>query len=90
MRSGVYTSTLPLTVPLTCPDQLTEVELQGADLVSAVRAACGDVPPDAEITLSQLRISVSYKAGPPDAPQVTAPADDLVMTNADVKADTGC
>ena len=69
---------------------LTDVELQGADLVSAVRAAGGDVPPDAEVTLSQLRISVNYKAGPADAPQVAAPADDLVMTNADVKANRGC
>ncbi len=69
---------------------LTDVELQGGDLVSAVRAAGGDVPPDAEITLSELRISVNYKAGPADAPRVTAPADALVMTNADVKADRGC
>ena len=82
-------ASVPVGVKLT-DGVLTEVELQGADLVSAVRAAGGDVPPDAEITLSQLRISVSYKAGPPDAPQVTAPADDLVMTNADVKANTGC
>ena len=82
-------ASVPVGVKLT-DGVLTEVELQGADLVSAVRAAGGDVPPDAEITLSQLRISVSYKAGPADAPQVTAPADDLVMTNADVKADTGC
>ena len=69
---------------------LTDVELQGGDLVTAVRTAGGDVPPDAEIALSQLRISVSYKTGPDDAPRVTAPADDLVMTNADVKADRGC
>ena len=48
------------------------------------------MPPDAEITLGQLRISVSYKTGPADAPRVTAPADDLVMTNADVKANRGC
>ena len=69
---------------------LSDVELQGDDLVSAVRAAGGEVPPDAEVTLSELRISVTYKAGPADAPQVTAPAGDLVMTNADVKANRGC
>ena len=69
---------------------LTDVELQGGDLVSAVRAAGGEVPPDAQITLSELRISVNYKAGPADAPRVTAPEDALVMTNADVKADRGC
>ncbi len=69
---------------------LTDVELQGADLVSAVRAAGGEVSPEAEATLSELRISVSYKAGPADAPAVTAPEDDLVMTNADVEANRGC
>jgi hypothetical protein len=69
---------------------VTDVELQGADLVSAVRAAGGQVPPDAEATLGQLRITVSYRPGPADAPQVTAPADDLVMTNADVRAGRGC
>ena len=82
-------ASVPVGVKLT-GGVLTDVELQGGDLVSAVRAAGGDVPPDAEITLSQLRISVNYKAGPADAPQVTAPADDLVMTNADVKANRGC
>ncbi len=82
-------ASVPVGVKLT-GGVLTDVELQGGDLVSAVRAAGGDVPPDAEITLSQLRISVNYKTGPADAPQVTAPADDLVMTNADVKANRGC
>jgi hypothetical protein len=82
-------ASVPVGVKLT-GGVLTDVELQGGDLVSAVRAAGGDVPPDADITLSQLRISVSYKTGPADAPQVTAPADDLVMTNADVKANRGC
>jgi hypothetical protein len=48
------------------------------------------VPPDAEVTLSQLRVTVTYKPGPADAPKVTAPADDLVMTNSDVKANKGC
>jgi len=69
---------------------LTDVELQGADVVSAVRAAGGVVPPDAEATLGQLRITLNYRPGPADAPQVTAPADDLVMTNADVQANRGC
>ena len=82
-------ASVPVGVKLT-GGVLTDVELQGGDLVTAVRAAGGDVPPDAEITLSQLRISVNYKTGPADAPQVTAPADDLVMTNADVKANRGC
>ena len=57
-------ASVPMGVKLT-GGVLTDVELQGADLVSAVRAAGGDVPPDAEVTLSQLRISVHYKAGPP-------------------------
>jgi hypothetical protein len=82
-------ASVPVGVKLT-DGVLTDVELQGGDLVSAVRAAGGEVPPDAEITMSELRISVNYKAGPADAPRVTAPADDLVMTNADVKADRGC
>ena len=82
-------ASVPMGVKLT-GGVLTDVELQGGDLVSAIRTAGGDVPPDAEITLSELRISVNYKAGPSDAPQVTAPADDLVMTNADVKASRGC
>ena len=69
---------------------LTDVELRGSDLIDAVRAAGGDVPPDAEATLGELRVALSYKAGPEDAPTVTAPAEDLVMTNADVNADRGC
>ncbi|MDX6374212.1 MAG: hypothetical protein QOD98_3200 [Nocardioidaceae bacterium] len=69
---------------------LTDVELQGTDLVSAVRAAGGQVPPDAEATLGQLRISLTYRPGSSDAPQVTAPAADLVMTNADAQANRGC
>jgi hypothetical protein len=69
---------------------LTDVELQGADLVSAVREAGGEVSPDAEATVGQLRIALNYKPGPADAPKVTAPADDLVMTNADVEAKRGC
>ena len=69
---------------------LTDVELQGPDLVSAVRAAGGEVPTEAEATLSELKVSVRYKAGPGDAPAVTAPEEDLVMTNADVEADRGC
>ena len=82
-------STVPLGVRLT-GGVLTDIELRGADLVSAVRAAGGEVPPDAEVTLAQLRVTVTYKPGPSDAPRVSAPADDLVMTNADVKADRGC
>ena len=82
-------ASVPVGVKLTA-GVLTDVELQGGDLVSAVREAGGDVPPDAEATLSQLRISVNYEPGPADAPQVTAPADDLVMTNADVRANRGC
>jgi hypothetical protein len=82
-------ASVPVGVKLT-DGVLTDVELQGGDLVSAVREAGGDVPPDAEITLSQLRIVVTYKPGPADAPRVTAPAGDLVMTNADVKANRGC
>ncbi len=69
---------------------LSDVELRGTDLIDAVRTAGGEVPPDAEATLTQLRIALSYKPGPDDAPKVTAPADDLVMTNADVKAQKGC
>jgi hypothetical protein len=87
--SQLSSASVPVGVKLT-GGVLTDVELQGGDLVSAVREAGGDVPPDAEITLSQLRISVNYKPGPDDAPQATAPADDLVMTNADVKSDRGC
>ena len=82
-------ASVPLGVQLT-DGVLTDVELQGGDLVSAVRAAGGDVTPDAEATLGQLRITVGYKPGPSDAPQVKAPAADLVLTNADVKADRGC
>jgi len=82
-------ASVPVGVRLT-DGVVSDVELQGGDLVSAVRAAGGDVPPEAEITLSQLRISVSYEAGPADAAPVTAPADALVMTNADVKANRGC
>ena len=69
---------------------LTDVELQGSDLVSAVREAGGDVPPDAEATVAQLRVALNYQPGPADAPRVTAPAADLVMTNADVEAERGC
>ena len=82
-------ASVPVGVKLT-DGVLTDVELKGSDLVSAVRAAGGEVPPEAEITLGQLRISLNYKAGNADAPQVSAPADDLVMTNADVKAKRGC
>ena len=82
-------SFVPLGVRLT-DGVLTDVELRGADLISAVRAAGGDLTPDAEATLGQLRVEVGYKPGPSDAPPVTAPADDLVMTNADVKANRGC
>ena len=69
---------------------VTDVELNGSDLVSAVRGAGGEVPPPAEATLGQLRIALNYKPGNSDAPKVAAPADDLVMTNADVTADRGC
>jgi hypothetical protein len=82
-------ASVPVGVRLTA-GVLTDVELQGADLVSAVREAGGDVPPDAEATLGRLRISLTYRPGRPDAPRVAAPADDLVMTNADVEADRGC
>jgi hypothetical protein len=82
-------ASVPLGVKLT-GGVLTDIELQGADLVSAVRAAGGAVPPDAEATLGQLRITLSYRPGPADAPQVTAPSDELVMTNADVQANRGC
>ena len=82
-------ATVPIGVRLT-DGVLTDVELHGDDLVSAVRAAGGDVSADGEATLSQLRIEVSYKAGPADAPLVAAPADGLVMTNADVQANRGC
>lgn len=82
-------ATVPLGVRI-ADGALTDLELRGADLVSAVRAAGGDVSPDAEATLGQLRIAVGYKPGPDDAPRVTAPDDDLVMTNADVKAGRGC
>jgi hypothetical protein len=82
-------ASVPLGVQLT-DGVLTDVELQGADLVSAVRSAGGDVAPDAEATLGQLRIDVHYKPGPSGAPLVVAPADDLVMTNADVEANRGC
>ena len=82
-------ASVPVGVKLTA-GVLTDVALEGADLVSAVRAAGGDVPPEAEATLGQLRISVNYKVGPADAPAVTAPGDDLVMTNADVDANRGC
>ena len=69
---------------------LTDVEVRGSDLIDAVRTAGGEVPPEAEATLTELRIALSYKPGPDDAPQVTAPPDDLIMTNADVKAQKGC
>ncbi len=69
---------------------LTDVELRGADLVDAVRAAGGEVSPAAEATLGELRISLSYKPGPDTAPEVTAPEKALVMTNADVDAGRGC
>ena len=82
-------ASVPVGVELTA-GVLTGVELQGPDLVSAVRAAGGEVAPDAEPTVGELRISLSYKPGPPGAPKVTAPADDLVMTNADVDAKRGC
>ena len=82
-------SSVPLGVRLTS-GVLTDIELRGDDLVSAVRAAGGEVSADAEVTLGQLRVAVTYKPGPSDAPRVSAPADDLVMTNADVKAERGC
>ena len=66
-------ASVPVGVRLTA-GVLTDVELKGADLVSAVREAGGEVPPDAEATVGQLRISLSYKAGKADAPKVTAPA----------------
>ena len=82
-------STVPLGARLT-DGVLTDVQLRGTDLVSAVRAAGGEVSPDAEVTLGQLRISVSYRPGPTDAPAVRAPGAELVMTNAEVKAGRGC
>jgi hypothetical protein len=87
--SQLDSASVPLGVKLT-DGVLTDVELQGGDLVSAVRAAGGDVTPDGEATLGQLRITVAYKPGASDAPLVRAPADDLVMTNGDVKAERGC
>jgi hypothetical protein len=69
---------------------VTDVELLGTDLVSAVRAAGGDVTPDAEATLDQLRISVAYKAGPADAPKVAAPAPELVMSPQEARSNSGC
>ena len=82
-------ASVPVGVRLTA-GVLTDVELKGADLVEAVRAAGGAVSPDAEATVGQLRISLNYRPGNADAPKVTAPDDDLVMTNADVKAQRGC
>jgi hypothetical protein len=69
---------------------LSDVELLGSDLLSAVRAAGGDVTADAEVTLQQLRSTVSYRPGPTDAPPVRPPATDQLMTNADVQAGRGC
>jgi hypothetical protein len=82
-------ASIPLGVRLT-DGVVTDVELQGPDLVSSIRTAGGDVAPDAEATLSQLRIDVAYRAGSADAPVVTAPAGALVLTNAQVKAGHGC
>ena len=82
-------SSVPLGVRLT-GGVLTDIELRGADLVGAVRAAGGEVSADGDATLGQLRVEVTYRPGPGDAPRVSAPADDLVMTNADVKANRGC
>jgi hypothetical protein len=82
-------ASVPVGVKLTA-GVLTDVELKGPDLVGAVRAAGGEVSPEAEGTVGQLRISLNYKPGRADAPKVTAPADELVMTNADVTAQRGC
>jgi hypothetical protein len=82
-------ATVALGVKLT-DGVLTEVELRGPDLLAAVRAAGGDATPDAEATLQELRATVTYRPGPEDAPVVSAPDADLVMTNADVDAKRGC
>jgi hypothetical protein len=82
-------ASVPVGVKLTA-GVVTDIELQGADLVGAVREAGGAVPPDAEATVRQLRVALNYRPGPADAPSVAAPADDLVMTNADVDAERGC
>jgi hypothetical protein len=80
---------VPLGVQVT-DGVVSAVELKGGDLVGAVREAGGDVTADGEATLGQLRITVTYRPGPADAPPVTAPAADLVMSNADVQAQKGC
>ncbi len=82
-------ASVPVGVKLTA-GVVTDVELQGADLVGAVREAGGEVSPDAEATVGQLRVALSYRPGPADAPKVATPEDDLVMTNADVDAERGC
>ena len=55
-------ASVPVGIRLTA-GVLTDVELKGADLVGAVRAAGGAVPPEAEATVGQLRISLNYRPG---------------------------
>ena len=70
---------------------LTDIELRGSDLIDC--GACGGrrrLARRARPRWADLRISLGYKPGPDKAPEVTAPAEDLIMTNADVKANRGC
>ena len=69
---------------------VSELDLSGTDLVSAVRAAGGSVAAAAEATVSQLRIAVAYRGGAQDMPPVQPPPADQLMTNADVNAHRGC
>jgi hypothetical protein len=82
-------ATIPIGVKVT-DGVVTDAELLGPDLVSAVRAAGGDVKADAEVTLQQLQVRIAYKSGPADAPKVTAPSQELVMSAADARSGRGC
>jgi hypothetical protein len=74
---------------LTKDGVVTDASLRGADVVESVEQAGGTVAPETATGLAQLDLTIRYQPSPSDAEPVTAPAPELVMTNADLQGD-GC